>query len=52
MKLFLRRSMVNGGLGIICIEAGPDGDGGGGGAGLEPGSGTVSKTVTVVFELR
>lgn len=26
--------------------------GGGGGAGLEPGSGTVSKSVTVVFELR
>lgn len=26
--------------------------GGGGGAGLEPGTGTVSKSVTVVFELR
>lgn len=26
--------------------------GGGGGAGLEPGSGTISKSVTVVFELR
>lgn len=26
--------------------------GGGGGAGLEPGSGTVSKSVTVIFELR
>ena len=29
-----------------------EGAGGGGGAGLEPGTGTVSKSVTVVFELR
>ena len=26
--------------------------GGGGGAPIEPGSGTVSKTVTVVFEIK
>ncbi|MEK7544026.1 MAG: SIMPL domain-containing protein [Patescibacteria group bacterium] len=29
-----------------------EGGGGGGGAGLEPGTGTVSKSVTVIFELR
>jgi len=34
-------------IGVLRMEAG----GGGGGAPTEPGSGTVSKTVTVVFEL-
>lgn len=35
---------------LLRMEGG--GGGGGGGGGLEPGTGTVSKSVTVIFELR
>lgn len=43
---------VNGGLGPIMFDKAANGMGGGGGASVEPGSSTISKSVTATFELK